>query len=85
MVTRDDRIVGVLRPDTGIRHGPESSNTGVTLGDIASRDFEIAHEEDIMFGVIGRMWQRGAMMAVVVRGNGDPQATIGRRAKDFCI
>ena len=23
-----------------------------------------------MFSVIGRMWQRGAMMAVVVRGNG---------------
>jgi len=58
VVTRDDRIVGVLRPDTGIRHGPESSNTGVTPGDVASRDFEIAHEEDIMFGVIGRMWQR---------------------------
>ena len=28
-----------------------------------------------MFGVIGRMWQRGAMMVVVVRGNGDPQAS----------
>jgi chloride channel protein, CIC family len=28
-----------------------------------------------MFGVIGRMWQRGAMMAVVVRGNGTPLAS----------
>jgi chloride channel protein, CIC family len=27
-----------------------------------------------MFGVIGRMWQRGAMMVVVVRGNGEPSA-----------
>jgi chloride channel protein, CIC family len=39
-----------------------------------SREFTIAHEEDIMFGDIGRMWQRGAMMVVVVRGNGKPSA-----------
>jgi hypothetical protein len=70
VVARDDRIVGVLRVNTGIRHGLESAYTGVTLGDVASRDFTTAHEEDIMFGVIGRIWQRGAMMAVVVRGNG---------------
>jgi CIC family chloride channel protein len=41
---------------------------------VASHDFTIAHEEDIMFGVIGRMWRRGAMMVVVVRGNGAPLA-----------
>ena len=70
VVARDDRIVGVLRVNTGIRQGLESAYTGVTLDDVASRDFTIAHEEDIMFSVIGRMWQRGAMMAVVVRGNG---------------
>jgi chloride channel protein, CIC family len=70
VVARDDRIVGVLRVNTGIRQGLESANTGVTLGDVASRDYTVAHEEDIMFGVIGRMWQRDAMMAVVVRGNG---------------
>jgi CIC family chloride channel protein len=27
-----------------------------------------------MFGVIGDMWQRGAMMVVVVGGNGEPKA-----------
>ena len=72
VVARDDKIVGVLRVNTGIRQGLESAYTGVTLDDLsfASRDFTIAHEEDIMFSVIGRMWQRGAMMAVVVRGNG---------------
>jgi chloride channel protein, CIC family len=66
--------VGVLRVNTGIRHGLEGAYTGVTLDDVATRDFSIAHEEDIMFGVIGRMWQRGAMMVVVVRGNGNPLA-----------
>src|SRR6201984_3060863 len=75
VVARDNTIVGVLRVNTGIRHGLEGADTGVTLDDVASRDFTIAHEEEIMFGVIGRMWQRGAMMAVVVRGNGAPLAS----------
>jgi chloride channel protein, CIC family len=74
VVARDERIVSVLRVNTGIRQGLESAYTGVTLDDVTSRDFTIAHEEDIMFGVIGRMWQRGAMMVVVVRGNGEPLA-----------
>src|ERR1700740_1402112 len=74
VVAQDDRIVGVLRVNTGIRRGLENAYTGVTLNDVASRDFTIAHEQDIMFGVIGRMWQRGAIMVVVVRGDGKPLA-----------
>jgi CIC family chloride channel protein len=74
VVSNDDKIVGVLRVNTGIRQGLESTYTGVTLNDVASRDFTIAHEQEIMFGVIGRMWQRGAMMVVVVRGKGTPAA-----------
>jgi CIC family chloride channel protein len=74
VVVRDERVVGVLRVNTGIRQGLESAYTGVTLDDVASREFIIAHEEDIMFGVIGLMWQRGAMMVVVVGGNGEPTA-----------
>jgi chloride channel protein, CIC family len=74
VVAQDDRIVGVLRVNTGIRRGLENAYTGVTLNDVASRDFTIAHEQDIMFGVIGRMWQRGAIMVVVVCGDGKPLA-----------
>jgi chloride channel protein, CIC family len=74
VVAQDDRIVGVLRVNTGIRRGLENAYTGVTLNDVASRDFTIAHEQDIMFGVIGRMWQRGAIMVVVVRADGKPLA-----------
>jgi CIC family chloride channel protein len=70
VVVGDERVVGVLRVNTGIRQGLESAYTGVTLDDVASREFIIAHEEDIMFGVIGDMWRRGAMMVVVVSGNG---------------
>jgi len=75
VVAPDDRIVGVLRVNTGIRQGLQSAYTGVTLDDVASPDFTIAHEEEIMFSVIEGMWQRGAMMAVVVRGNGSPLAS----------
>jgi CIC family chloride channel protein len=56
VVARDNRIVGVLRVNTGIRQGLENTYTGITLEDVASPDFTIAHEEDIMFGVIGRLW-----------------------------
>lgn len=74
VVVGDERVVGVLRVNTGIRQGLESAYTGVTLDDVASREFIIAHEEDIMFGVIGHMWRRGAMMVVVVSGNGEALA-----------
>jgi chloride channel protein, CIC family len=74
VVTNDGKVVGVLRVNTGIRHGLEGAYTGVTLNDVASREFTVAHEEDIMFGVIERMWRRGAMMVVVVRGNGEALA-----------
>jgi chloride channel protein, CIC family len=75
VIVGDNRIVGVLRVNPGIHRGLESAYTGVTLNDVASRDFTIAHEEDIMFGVIGRMWRRSAMMVVVVRGEGKPSAS----------
>lgn len=74
VVTRGDRLIGVLRVNTALRRGLEGAYTGVALGDVANRTFTIAREEDIMFGIIGRMRQRGATMAVVVRGTGIPRA-----------
>ena len=70
VVTRKGRIYGVIRVNTGLRRGLEGANTGVTLGDVASRDFTIAREDAIAFDVIDRMWRRNAFMAVVVRGRG---------------
>ncbi len=68
VVTEDDRIVGVLRVNTGLRRGLEGTYTGVTLGDVANREFTIARADDVMFNVIGRMWRRKSTMAVVVSG-----------------
>jgi CIC family chloride channel protein len=72
VVIRNNRIFGVLRVNTALRRGLEEAYTGVTLGDVAQRDFTIAREDDIAFEVIKRMWRRGGAMAVVVAGKGVP-------------
>jgi CIC family chloride channel protein len=72
VVIRNNRIYGVLRVNTGLRRGLEAAYTGVTLGDVAQRDFTIAREDDIAFDVIDRMWRKGGAMAVVVAGKGVP-------------
>ena len=66
VVSEGDRIVGVQRVNLGLRHG--LAGAGVTLGDVARKDFTIARKEDVLFDVIQRMWRRRASMAVVVSG-----------------
>jgi CIC family chloride channel protein len=73
VVTKDDRIAGVMRVNTALRRGLEGTYTGVSLGDVASPKFAIARADDIMFNVIGRMWRKNAMMTVVVRADGIPR------------
>ena len=75
VITRGAHIAGVLRINTSFRRGLEGAYTGVSLGDVASRRFIIAREDDIMFHVIDRMWRRQASMIVVVRGRGVPRAS----------
>lgn len=75
VVTRENAIFGVLRVNTGLRQGLEESYTGVTLGEVASRNFTIAREEDVMFNVISRMFRKKAVMVVVTRGRGLPRAS----------
>ena len=68
VVCEGDRIVGVQRVNVGLRRGLAGTGVGVTLGEVASKDFTIAREEDVLFNVIQRMWRRCATMSVVVRG-----------------
>jgi CIC family chloride channel protein len=70
VVTREQRIVGVLRVNTALRRGLEGTFIGASLGDSSSAQFIIARGEDIMFSVIGHMWRENATMAVVVAGAG---------------
>jgi CIC family chloride channel protein len=77
VVIRNNRIFGVVRVNTALRRGLEAAYTGVTLGEVAQRNFTIAREDDIAFEVIKRMWRRGGAMAVVVSGKGIPtEATV---------
>jgi CIC family chloride channel protein len=70
VVTDKGHITGVIRVNTGLRRGLEGSTTGVSLADVASRNFTVVGENDTAFDVIRRMWRRNAIMAVVVRGRG---------------
>lgn len=74
VVTRGDQIFGVLRVNTGLRRGLVTTRTGITLGEIANRDFTIVGDDMVASDVIERIWRKNAFMAVVVRGRGIPRA-----------
>jgi CIC family chloride channel protein len=73
IVTRNGRIFGVVRVNTGLRRGLESIHTGITLGEVARPNFTIVRGDDVMFEVIQRIWRKSAVMAIVVRGRGVPR------------
>ncbi len=69
VVTRNDRIIGVLRVNTELRRGLEGAYAGVLLGKIAQKNFTVARAQDVVFDVVERMWRRGATMAIVTKGS----------------
>jgi chloride channel protein, CIC family len=70
VVTDKGQIYGVIRVNTGLRRGLEGAQTGVSLGEVASRNFTLVGEDETAFDVIRRMWRRNAIMAVVVHPHG---------------
>jgi chloride channel protein, CIC family len=70
VVTRGNRIAGVVRVNTSLRRGIEAAYSGVHMGDIVQRNFTLAREGDIMFDVVQRMARRNAAMAVVTAADG---------------
>jgi chloride channel protein, CIC family len=70
IISRGDRIMGVVRINTGLRSSVAELETGVTFGDVARRDFTLVRDSDVAFDVIVRLWRRNGVMAVVVRGDG---------------
>jgi CIC family chloride channel protein len=73
VVADEARILGVLRVNTALRQASAGARSPIRLRDIASRDFTVAREDDIIFDVIQRIWRRRAVMALVVRGRGVPR------------
>jgi CIC family chloride channel protein len=74
VATQKGRIYGVIRVNTGLRRGLGAAKTGLTLGDVANRNFATVREDDVVFDVIRRIDRKDAIMAVVVRGPGIPHA-----------
>ena len=70
IVTRADRIVGVVRINTGLRLGIADVERDVTLGDVAQRNFTLVRDDEVAFDVISRMWRKNAVMALVVARTG---------------
>lgn len=66
VVTRQNRITGVLRINTGLRQQLARTESGVTLGDVAQRNYTIVREKDAVFDVIRRMSRRNSGMALVI-------------------
>ena len=75
VITQGQAIEGVLRVNTALRHGLEGAYTGLTLGEVAITNFTVAHQEDVMFNVIGEMSRRNAAMVIVSRTLGLPRAS----------
>ncbi len=72
-VTENNHILGVLRINTALRHASEGAHSSVALREIVSHNFTIVREDDIVFDVIRRIWNKKAVMALVVRGRGVPR------------
>jgi CIC family chloride channel protein len=83
-VTAGNRITGVLRVNTALRPATSEAPAGATLGDLASSAFTTAHENEIMFEVIEDIWNRNAVMALVLRDHGtaSPENIVGVITKE---
>ena len=89
VVTENNRLLGVVRINTSLRQASgrqtDDGNSRVTMRDIASRNFTIVREQDLVFGVIRRIWRRHATMAVVVVDTGTvprPDSVLGVITKE---
>jgi chloride channel protein, CIC family len=84
VVTRGNHIAGVVRVNTGLRRGLEAAYSGVTMNDVAQRNFTLARENDIVFDIVQRMARHGAGMAVVgkAKGRWRPSDIVGVISKE---
>ena len=74
VVTRGERLVGVIRVNMELHCGVEQADPGVRVGDIAQKNFVIAHENDVMFDIVSHMARRRASTTVVIADKLRPRA-----------
>jgi chloride channel protein, CIC family len=73
VVSDGPHVCGVLRINTALRRATQAAQADVKMRDIASRNFTVVREDDVVFDVIQRMWRKHAIMALVVPGKGVPR------------
>jgi len=66
VVTREGKIHGVLRINTGLRRAVSHDDPSVTIGRLAQRNFIVVGESDVAFDVISQLRAQRAVMAVVL-------------------
>lgn len=69
VVTRNGKIHGVLRINTGLRRAVSRDDPSVMLGRLAQHNYIVVDASDAAFDVISQLRQRRATMAVVTSGN----------------
>jgi CIC family chloride channel protein len=66
VVTRGNRIAGVLRVNTDLRRAVGAAGADVTLGELVRPNFTVVREDAAVFDVITRMRRKGAATALVI-------------------
>ena len=85
VVIRGDKVVGVVRIKTALYHGLEGTYTGVSLEDVASRNFTIVHPEGIIFAVIGKLWKAGGLDLAALGGQLKSNSDLKQQMQDKLI
>lgn len=66
VVSRRNRVFGVLRVNVDLRRAVGAAGAEVTLGELAHRNFTVVREDAAVFDVITRMRRKDATMALVI-------------------
>jgi CIC family chloride channel protein len=82
VVTRSGTVVGGLRVNTDLRRTLGVAAGEVRLGDLAQPNFTIVREAEVAFDVITTMWDRNAIMAIVVSHDGGTERVLGVVTKE---
>jgi CIC family chloride channel protein len=66
VVTRRNRVSGVLRVNVDLRRAVGAAGAEATLGELAHRNFTVVRKDAAVFDVIARMRRKDATMALVI-------------------
>jgi CIC family chloride channel protein len=74
VVTRQGKVMGVLRVNVDLRRAVGAAMADVTLGSLANRKFTVVREDAAAFDVIARMRRHDSGMALVIPRAGSSEA-----------